>query len=474
MKSKVAQIKGPFLLAEIGQNWVKLAQVEVAKRGIRIDKLYTERFEEVSGSVSVRVSQALKSLKYGSYPVVGILPRQMVNMKVLELPSTEASEIENMVELQVGRATPHAKEDILSDYRVLEGGREGYTRVLVSIVHRSVVSSRFSVLDVSGLETLKMGLSTEGLITACRPFLRKHESENVAILDVDASYAELALVSAGRVMFTRSILIGAEAISDGESGALDGFVEELDASLEMAKTDTGLTAHRILLTGAGTKLPELSSRLDAEQSIPIDGFDALAEVTFGRDVPDLDTPPESRLSLTALAGVAADVNGLKFDLTPDAVRMRKSIEARAKSLVVCGVLVMTVICLMAVSVLGMFFDRTRYQDVLAAELAKTQAAEGLQARQDQIELIRSRVGQVKAGTLLHAIATGAPENVTFNSARMDSQRVWTLTGTTAEMEYVSELVKALNDLPEIKDARSISQNKTPEHVTFEIALQPES
>ena len=99
MKSKVAQIKGPFLLAEIGQNWVKLAQVEVAKRGIRIDKLYTERFEEVSGSVSVRVSQALKSLKYGNYPVVGILPRQMVNMRVLELPSTEASEIENMVEL---------------------------------------------------------------------------------------------------------------------------------------------------------------------------------------------------------------------------------------------------------------------------------------------------------------------------------------------------------------------------------------
>ena len=294
-------------------------------------------------------------------------------------------------------------------------------------MHRSVVSSRFSVLDVSGLETLKMGLSTEGLIGACRPFLRKHESENVAILDVDASYAELALVSSGRVMFTRSILIGSEAISDGESGALDGFIEEVESSLEVGRTETGLTAHRILLTGAGTKLPELSGRLDAEQTIPVDSFDALAEVTFGRDVPDLDVPPLSRLSLTALAGVAADVNGLKFDLTPDAVRMRKSIEARAKSLVACGVLVMTVICLMAVSVLGMFYDKTRYQDVLKTELSKTQAAEGLQARQAEIELIRSRVSRVKAGTLIHAITTGAPKNVTFNSVRMDSQRVWSLT-----------------------------------------------
>ena len=472
MKNK-SQIKGPFLLAEIGQHWVKLAQVEATRRGIRIDKLYTERFEEVSGSVSVRLSQALKSLKFGNLPVVGILPRQMVNMRVMELPSVEEDEIGNMVELQIGRSTPHAKEDILSDYKVLDGGREGYTRVLVSIVHRSVVGSRFSILDVSGLETQRMGLSTEGLLASCRPYLKKHESDTVAILDIDASYAELAVVSSGKLMFTRSILVGAEAIADGETGALDTFVAEVESSLDMARQDTDLSAHRLLITGAGLKLPEISERLTADLSIPIESFDTLADVTFGRDVPDMDVPPGSRLSLSSIAGVAADINSMEFDLTPDAVRMRKSIEARARSLVAFGVLVMTAICLLTVSVLGMFYDKAQYLEELNAALADTQAAQGLEDKESRIKLIHSRVDQIKTVAMLYDLASGTPTNLVFTKVQLAANRQLTLSGTTTEMEHVSSLVKALRALPGVREAETSEQRKTTTDVKFEVMAWPE-
>ena len=62
-KNKKIKSKGTIVAVEIGVNWFKLAQIETGRKGARITKLHVEPFRELGGSVSVQLSQAVKTLK---------------------------------------------------------------------------------------------------------------------------------------------------------------------------------------------------------------------------------------------------------------------------------------------------------------------------------------------------------------------------------------------------------------------------
>ena len=151
---------GPSVIVEIGNDWLKMMQSAPSRGGVAVSKLCVENFGSSGADLAKLISRSIKQYKFSRMPVIACLPRQAVNLRMLELPSTDPHEIADMVDLQVGKQTPYSKDEIVSDYKILGSGRSGYSRVMLVIVQRGVLRQRFSVLEEAGVEVQRMSVSS--------------------------------------------------------------------------------------------------------------------------------------------------------------------------------------------------------------------------------------------------------------------------------------------------------------------------
>ena len=196
-EQKTSRSGRPVVVVEIGSDWFKIIQAESSRTGLTLSRVHVEKFGAVGSVLARGIAGAYKKHRFARIPVLACLPRQMANIRVIDLPSTQPAEITDMVDLQAAKQTPYSREEIVFDYRIVGGGREGYTRVMLAIVQRSVLRQRFSLLEEAGLEVEGMSISSEGVFNWARREVAPTDSDTVAILDVDSFYADF-IVIAGR------------------------------------------------------------------------------------------------------------------------------------------------------------------------------------------------------------------------------------------------------------------------------------
>jgi len=151
---------------EIGSDWLKIVQAEPGRRGVGVSKITLEPFDPAASTSTLAqmLANALRRERFAKVPVTAILPRQMVNVRMLELPSTDFDEIHDMVDLQIGKQTPYSRDEIVSGYRLVRSVREGYSRVLLAIIQRTTLRQRYHVFEEAGVEVDRMTVSTEGVV----------------------------------------------------------------------------------------------------------------------------------------------------------------------------------------------------------------------------------------------------------------------------------------------------------------------
>ena len=198
------------LLLEVSADWIKLIEVTADRRGeVTLSRVHLEPVDQET-VVSDSLAAALKN-GFSRLPVLSCIPRQLINVRLLELPSTEPAEIADMVELQVGRQTPYSLNEILSGYKALGAIRQGtYTRVMLVIAQRRIVRERYYAIEGAGLAVERMTVSSEGVLNWLLYRTRTQAPEKlVALLDVDSFFTHMIVVQHRKVVFTKSILWGA-------------------------------------------------------------------------------------------------------------------------------------------------------------------------------------------------------------------------------------------------------------------------
>jgi len=440
-----ARPSGPSVVVEIGNDWLKIAHAVPHRGTVALQKLHLQRFETLDGSVSKAISDAFKRLKLPQVPVLGCLPRQAVNVRMLELPSTDPAEIADMVDLQVGKQTPYSKDEIVSDYRIVPSDRDGYSRIVLAIVQRSVLRQRFSILEEAGVDVRTMSVSSEGLLSWARSALPPQGLS--AILDVDSFYSDLSIVSGGQLLFTRSILVGANQLLENGDRWREKIAQEIQGTFETFRGESGGgSPDSIVLTGAGGRIDGLAEHLGEQLAIPSSTLDSLRSVSRRPAEPAVGEGEFAPVSLTAVIGMAMAPQNLQFNLIPDSVRLRKNLSTKATSMATLGILLMAV--LVAASLLAnvrVFLLRERLSD-LRAENMRTgpQAAEVL-AMQDAIGLIGERQsGRLAAVSLLKELHGWVPENVLLDGLSFErAGEGLVLDGTASQRRDISRFIKAL-------------------------------
>ncbi len=470
-KKQSAQSKKPVVVIEIGNEWVKMIQVEPARGGGRISRLHLERFSSFSESMGQSISKALKAGKFARGPIVGCLPRQMANIRFLELPSTDVAEIADMVDLQIGKQTPYSRDEIVSGYRIIGADPSGYTKVMLVIAQQSIVRERFHLLEEAGLAIDAMSVSTEGLLNWSMFNMPGNNAKTVMVIDIDATYADSAVMDGDKVLFSRSILIGAEQLLEDPAVAREKFVAEIGRSIEIFNGENhDATISRVILTGAAQNIEGLADELEPTLEAPVETVDSFGSAKLVTRKPDLQQAEYHAISLAPLVGMGASIGNLEFNLVPDAVRLRKSLQQKAKSLTALGILVMSVLIAASMLITLMLCQRTARLDELKKELEKirpeaNRVAGDLAIAKELHSRLDARRAPINVVRELHALI---PQTIHLASVFVGEDGRVALKGMGKKFGDVNDFISMLEDSDLFCDAKG-DQKSAKGQVAFDIS-----
>lgn len=478
MLFKRPSFKKPVVVVEIGNDWLKVVE-NAPVAGRVISKINFTKLAKIDAAVSSELSKIFKELNLSKRAVITYVPRHLVTVRILELPSTDPKEINDMVNLQVSKQTPYSKEEIFSAHKILGSDREGYTRVMLAIARRNIVSERVATLQSAGIDIEKVAVSTEGVYNwfsvAYMSEMNSDASFADIILDVDSNYSDFIIVRKKELVFTRSILIGANQLLEEFDSWQGKFIEEIKHSLELYQNEEkGVKANRIFLSGAGNNIKDLAGLLNASLEIAVEAAMPVKNIRLRDDINALQDPNFNRISISALLGIAIKHKEIALDLTPPELRIQMNMAEKSRQLLITGILFTSIIMVSSLFILTSIYSKNSYLSELKDRIAKIENdANDVDKMQKRINMVEERLDAKAASiNLLNEIYKLTPKEIYLNSINIEEKNKTILRGRAAVMSDVFKYVTTLenSDLFDSVNATYTSTKKenNVEYAEFEI------
>jgi Tfp pilus assembly protein PilN len=438
------------VLLEVNSEWIKLLEIESNKKGLKIVRAFLDPVDSET-VVSESLRKAFSEQRFSKLPLVCSMPRQLVNVRLLELPSIEYEEIADMVALQVSRQTPYSLDEILSGFKLVGQTRQGtYTRVLLAFVQRSAVRERYHALEDAGLEIERMGVSSEGVINWLLHYIQSEPAEKVTVsLDVNSYYTQMLVVRRQKVIFTKSLLWGADQLSQGGEGFAGRVKDALRSCEDVLQ---GQAVDQVIVSGAGlVRSAEMLASMEEQLGIPCRGVDVLEGLAISPAAASILTDEvKQRVSLTGLVGMAQAPDSLALHFVPDVYAMRKGIQrmGRVWAGIICG--------LAAFLVAGSFYLTlsawTRIQQLQVLETEAALYRPKVTEIERMVEVIRAthtRLGaQAIPENLLPALHAAVPDGVFLGALSFEVQAGrFNVSGSSPTRSDIRDFISHLEEVP---------------------------
>jgi len=470
----------PVVIIEIGNDWLKILECNSSSRDNFITKASFMKLSQIKESVPDAISGIFRELKLNKNNVLACIPRHLVTVRILELPSTDPKEITDMIELQIGKQTPYAKEEVVFSHRIIDAERDGYTKAMLVIVKHSLIKERLVALEKVGINVSKVALSSEGVYdwfsTIELPQLQSDYSNAIIIVDVDSNYSDFFVVYKGKVSFTKNILIGANNLIDERERYQEKFIDELRRSMELYYEEIkGKKAAKLFFLGASKNIPDLANILSARLDIPCQTLDTIKNIQIGEKASRLFQNEDYKfISVTPLIGLAMKYNALQFDLMPNEMRIKKRVEEKKKYLTKAGILVIGIFTILTFLLFLHIYNKNTYKAQLEDKLAKIkEGAQDIDRMHRLINLAQERLdAKGDCLSLLSGLYEIIPKEIYFTSVDIERKKQLTIKGRAPVMSDVFKFVGVLENSHYFKNVKNnyATQKKEDnnEFVDFEI------
>jgi len=470
MKSDFKIPFGKTILAiEPGNEWFKLVEITRNRDDVKVKRVVVRRAAEVEPLAGPNLLKALGLGELVGEPVVICLPRQAVNVRLFDLPSGDPQEIADMVDLQIARQTPYSRDEIVSDYRVFRSDKEGYTRVMLVIAQTGVVRQKYRFLEDAGLSVSLVTTTTDGWVAALQQgkmVISQKAVGATAFLDVDMMSSDLMVLNQGVPLFSRSLSVGASQLLAADERLRERAVQEISMALETFRNEApavsvGALAFAGAVEGdpAFVKLMELALNLEV---IPATGVSVGAYEKAGTAI--------GSVALTGIVGAATAPEMIQINLTPESVRLRKSVMVRARQLTVMAMMVMAIFCLLSLLVLSRINRQRVYLDELSAMIGQTTAdADRVEAMRRKVLIVaeRTAITMVPAKALVELFGL-APETMAFTSIQISDAAQFVCRGTAETVADTVRLVNSMEASPVFQNVKSTRTVSGKDRTEFEI------
>jgi Tfp pilus assembly PilM family ATPase/Tfp pilus assembly protein PilN len=460
----------PIVIVEIGNDWLKILECPVSSDRTYGAKARFMKLSQIKESVSDAISKIFRDLKLNKNTVLACIPRHLVTVRILELPSTDPKEISDMIELQIGKQTPYAKEEIVFSHRIIDAEREGYTKVMLVIAMRSLIKERLVALEKVGIDVHRACLSSEGVydwFSGVELPRLQNDSGTVIIVDIDSNYSDFIAVYKGRFSFTKNILIGANNLIDERERYQEKFIDELRRSIDLYYEEAkGLKAAKLFLLGASKNIPDLANVLSAHLDIPCQILDTAKFIRIEEDYKFISTTP--------LVGLAMKYNALQFDLMPNEMRIKKRVEEKKKYLTMAGILFIAIFTMLTFLLFIHICNKNTYKAQLEDKLAKIKdGAQGIDRMRRLITLGQERLdANGDCLTMLSGLYEVMPKEIYLTSVDIERKKQLSIKGRAPVMSDVFKFVGVLESSRYFKNVKNTyattKKEDNYEYTDFEI------
>ncbi|MBI4373876.1 MAG: pilus assembly protein PilM, partial [Deltaproteobacteria bacterium] len=436
--------------------------------------LKTMRLAEVTEPFQEELPLFLKSIGLRNQRVTTYLPRKLVNVRFLEVPSTDPEEVDAMIRLQGVKQTPYSREEVSLSHTIVRSRHEGMSDVVLAFCQRKFVDERIALLGKAGLKVDQMGVSSEGVLNW---YLRNQADEGfgipqglVALIDCDSAFSDLLFCRDGKFLFSRSISSGSSQFGPDFE---ELFCEEVLRAVELTQEEIKLTElKKVVLIASLPPDSKLRGALESKLGLSVEFLDPALS---------LKGETESLLAkggaITPLIGFAAMERPLLFDLMPEEAQLKLSVEKKGKQMVVTGALALGFLAVMGLLFAGYFYGKKNHLERLEKEIEKTEEiASRIEGKLVRTKLLQRTKNQESSLLyLLMKISGLLPRAMYFNSIEFTYGEKLVLKGYAGEMSEVFDFVKILEEAKIFKGVKSehVSKKKSGDQILadFEITCR---
>lgn len=451
-KSKITTV------LEIDSDWIKIVQAQSFGKVRKISNVIVEKITPfVDDETPDRLSALLKELKINQNFLTVSIPHQLAVIKNLELPSVNPVEVKDMVELQIGKQTPFTKEEIIYDYAIADTNAEGYSRIILVIVHQDVVKSCLKILSRAGLKTEKIVLDSEGLFAwhnlACK---EKIVNKPYALIDVDYDKSDFTVILKGNMIFCRNISIGFSQFLDEPGEFREKFMEEINHSIYAYHSEViNEEISKIIITGAEMLTASLDKNvLKAVVGLPVEIVPQTEHILLTQECLSKYTNIVKNVSVSSLFGLALNPAQAKIDLIPQQLQIERGVREKGRDLYFFGMYLAFILATALSIFLGRMYTKEQYLKELKREAFKiqekvnrinrmTEETDGIKIRTNTKNLVLNFIFEK------HKVI---PPDIHLTSIRFNGKDRLIIRGVSTVM---SEIFRFLNVLEESKYFRDV-------------------
>lgn len=440
---------------EIGHDWLKIVQAQFLAKTWKIHRVVSEDVSSFRDKHDEKISQQIRSLLKESKTEPGmfitVVPYQVVAIRSLEFPSTNLDEIKNMVELQISKQTPFSIDEMIYDYEILSINAEGYSRVMLAIVHQDVTRRYSRILKAAKLKMERVALSSEGLL-AWHRFVHNESVNNALhiLIDLDFSKSNFTVVCGGKVVFCRNLSIGIVKPLTETDEWREKFINAVKQSIYAYQNENEAVSEeidKIVITGAKNilellDLSVLKDKLNLEVEIVPQFKNICEDPNF---LVQENNKNVENISIAPLLGFGLTPDEQKINLIPLQLRLEKGMKEREKDLYSCGIYLAFILIIVSSIFFGKAYIKKQYLFQLKEEAAKvSEKAEKLSGMLKEIEEVRERIYKRDVALkFIYEIHKAIFPEIYLTSINFDGEDQVILRGVSSVMSEVFDFLNAL-------------------------------
>ncbi len=421
---------------EIGQNSIKVVQgiQERRESEIKILSLTAEKTTS-DNEKAAKLKHIISNLKIKPKKVIACIPRSLVTIRYLDLPSINKNEIARMVQFQAEKQLPYSKEELVTAFKVIGSNKDGYSRVMLVLVHQDVINKQLELLSDLKLNPEYIELSSQATASA---FIKEHPEikQPVALIDIDMFSVDVQVIFNGELVYTRNVSLS-------ESRTQESPLEEITKSLNFYNKDNKEITSIFISEKVHNKLRE---NLSKEFDMPVEIFNPAENLT--------------ETSLCSIIGLIRSFPNVLLNVLPDEIKTQKQIrEKRKHYLVLVSQCVGILLLILSIS-MGIIYDKQNTLKWLDIEIRKTNPiAKQVNKRAERLRVIKKQIDTKNSCLdILHELHKIIPDTISFSTLDYQLNNTLKIKGQSKALSDALGLIDILEKSSYFKNVRLKSSN----------------